>query len=135
MTHQEKIIYLAGIVDGEGHFYKPLTKNGRGEGHFYARIVVVQKEPELIEWLKKEFMGSISFQDNETGGCYRWVIQGTKAEGIAKELAPYLIVKREQVKRIMGDTKPTQQNDLQANQVAQEPQDTTTLPSEPVIQE
>uniref|UniRef100_A0A6M3JWA6 Homing endonuclease LAGLIDADG domain-containing protein n=1 Tax=viral metagenome TaxID=1070528 RepID=A0A6M3JWA6_9ZZZZ len=101
MTQKEKIIYLAGIVDGEGHFYKPFTKNGRGEGHLYARIVIVQKEPELIEWIKREFRGSISFQDNDTGGIYRWAIQGKEAIRIAKELQPYLIVKREQVKRIL----------------------------------
>ena len=101
MTEKEKIIYLAGIVDGEGHFYKPFSKNGRGEGHYYPRIVVIQKELELIEWIKKEFKGSISFQDNETGGCYRWSIQGKEATRIARELQPYLIVKREQVKRAL----------------------------------
>lgn len=101
MTKKEKIVYTAGIVDGEGHFYKPLTKNGRGEEHFYPRVVVVQKEPELIKWLKQAFGGSISFQNNKTGGIFRWQLQGKKVVVLANKMLPYLIVKREQVKRVL----------------------------------
>ena len=28
MTDRDKIIYLAGIIDGEGHLYKPFVKAG-----------------------------------------------------------------------------------------------------------
>jgi len=36
MTEDQKIVYLAGIMDGEGHFCRPLSKNGRGEVHYYG---------------------------------------------------------------------------------------------------
>jgi len=67
---KEKIIYLAGIVDGEGHFYKPLTVNGKGKKYYYSRLVVVQKEPELIEWLKENFGGNLYFYDENSSHIY-----------------------------------------------------------------
>jgi len=101
MTHKEKIIYLAGITDGEGHFCRPLTVNGQGKKYYYPRLIIVQKDIELIEWLKKNFGGCINFVENETGGYYRWSLQGKKVKELAKQMFPYLIVKREQVKRVL----------------------------------
>lgn len=99
MTREEQIIYLAGIVDGEGHFYKPDTVNGRGEHHRYSRINVVQKDKRLLEWIKARFGGSISTARKSQ--VSEWSLQGKKAESLARELQPFLIVKDEQVKRII----------------------------------
>jgi len=101
MTDKEKIIYLAGIVDGEGHFCFPRDVNGRGEHHYYPVLIVVQKDIELIEWLKNHYGGWMGFINNEYGGYYRWVLKGKKVKELAKQMTPYLIVKREQVKRVL----------------------------------
>src|SRR3989344_3618210 len=98
MTEREKIIYLAGITDGEGHFYYPATRNGRGELHHYPRLVIIQKDFELIRWLKANYGGCVTHGNNETGGYYRWQLQGKKVKELANLMLPYLIVKRGQVK-------------------------------------
>ena len=95
----DKIAYLAGIVDGEGHFYKPNTINGRGEKHKYSRIRVAQKDKRLLFWIKDNFGGNISTATKSQVSS--WTLQGKKAEDLARELQPYLIVKQEQVKRII----------------------------------
>ena len=98
MTRQEEVIYLAGIIDGEGHFYKPDTVNGRGEHHRYSRIVVSQKDKRLLIWIKARFGGSISTRKD---GYSLWTLQGKKAEELARNLQPYMIVKDTQIKRII----------------------------------
>ena len=99
MTRQEELIYLAGIVDNEGHFYKPNTVNGRGEHHRYSRIRVAQKDKRLLIWIKARFGGNISTARKIQVSA--WTLQGKKAEELARKLQPYLIVKKEQIKRII----------------------------------
>lgn len=105
MTKQEELIYLAGIIDGEGHFYKPNTVNGRGEHCRYSRIVIVNTNTSLIEWVKNNFGGSSYLYKRSKPNqqdCWRWTLQGKGAEDLAKAIFPYLIIKKEQVLRIMG---------------------------------
>lgn len=99
MTKNEKLAYLAGFTDGEGHFYKPLTTNGRGDKHRYSRIRITQKDITPLKWIKARFGGSIAL--NKHTGCSNWTLQGKKAEELARKLQPYLIVKKEQIKRII----------------------------------
>ena len=101
MYDKVDLAYLAGIIDGEGHAYKPNALNGRGERHLQARLLFVQSiknnGKELCEWALKRFGGGITL----TRDLYRWQIQGKKATELAHVLQPYLIVKREQIKRIL----------------------------------
>lgn len=96
-----ELAYLAGLIDGEGHFYKPMAKNGRGEAYASPRVLFVQSEQnhgkELCEWAKHIWGGNVSHTKT---GLYRWQLQGRAAVALAKELQPYLIVKREQVMRL-----------------------------------
>ena len=100
----EKIIaYTAGFLDGDGHFYRPLTINGRGEKHYYARIVANQafkhkgEKTFILEWLKCQFGGSVWYSSTGYGS---WRLQGKRAVELARRLEPYLIVKRKQVRRL-----------------------------------
>lgn len=98
------VAYMAGIIDGEGHFYKPLVKNGRGESTRYARIVVTNTDRDLIDWMLNTFGGSASEMKKPFSHykqCYSYRLQGKKAEEVAILVYPYLIVKRTQVKRII----------------------------------
>ena len=99
MTKKEKLIYLAGMIDGDGHFCKPDTVNGRGEHHKYTRIIVVNTNIELIDWIKHNFEGNAYvykkkvFNHKRMG---RWSLQGTKATKLIARLLPYLIVRKQQ---------------------------------------
>ncbi|OIN89077.1 hypothetical protein CO019_01060 [Candidatus Berkelbacteria bacterium CG_4_9_14_0_2_um_filter_42_30] len=99
-----KFSYLAGIIDGEGHFHRPLIKNGRGVGYFYPRLIVCNTNHELMTWLKENFGGSIAMVKPKIDHrkiYYRWVLQGTTVKMIAKKVLPFLIVKRGQIKTIL----------------------------------
>jgi len=99
----DKYSYLAGIIDGEGHIHKPLIKNGRGEGHYYARIIVVNTNKDLINWLKSEFGGSIATSKarGSSQTSYRWTVQGKAAESLGRIVQPLLICKKDQITRII----------------------------------
>lgn len=97
------IEYLAGIIDGEGHFCRPKSKNGRGELHFRSRIIVTNTSLELIEAIEATYGGHCRQRTpSKTNNipCYTWTLDGKKAEELAARLRPFLIVKKEQVKRL-----------------------------------
>jgi hypothetical protein len=97
MCDNTDIVYLAGFIDGEGHFYKPNTINGRGKHYTYPRIVISQKDIKPLEWIKARWGGNIYSYPN----INRWSIQGKRAVQLARQLQPHLIVKSEQVKVIL----------------------------------
>ena len=104
MTNKGKLIYLAGIIDGEGHFYTPNTVNGRKEKHIYPRLVIVNTNKELIDWIKDNFNGSVhcyKSTNSKRKDCYRWTLTGSQVTILAKQLLPYLIVKRYQVSIVL----------------------------------
>jgi hypothetical protein len=106
MTNREKLIYLAGIVDGEGHFCLTKCKNGQGRSFIRPGIMIVQKNREgLLEWIQENYGGKVYTQKPIMRlGAMRqwstWSLYGRIAVELAKLLEPYLIVKKEQVKRL-----------------------------------
>jgi hypothetical protein len=102
MYDSKDLAYLAGVIDGEGHFYVPMCKNGRGVAYATPRILFVQSGKNnaavLCEWVTKRFGGN-TWHDKKRD-MFRWTIQGSKAVALAKELKPYLIVKHRQVERL-----------------------------------
>lgn len=97
------IEYLAGIVDGEGHFRRDHRKNGQGRRYSQSRLVVVNTFKPLIDQLKAQYGGTVSPMRLSLGKkpCWRWDFVGKKCEALARELRPHLIVKAEQVKRVL----------------------------------
>jgi len=105
MNDRDKIIYLAGIIDGEGHFYRPFVKAGHREsGYKEPRLVIANTDKTLIDWLASNFGGYVYAQKKQKAyykQAYQWVIAGKRATMIASMVSPFLIVKREQVKRLL----------------------------------
>jgi hypothetical protein len=105
MSTKEKLAYTAGIVDGEGCFWRGLCKNGEGRTYYESRLIVVQKEPEMLEWLREQYGGHLRLANRMSYATrrpiWRWSLSGTKCEKFAVLLLPYLIVKRKQVKRVL----------------------------------
>ena len=110
MTRREKVIYLAGLLDGEGHIRRALTQNGRGEKRPESQIIFVQGHynngREVCAWIKEEFGGNVSVGGKKTDNpLWRWTLTYGPAERLAPELQPFLIVKRDQIRRIIpGDS-------------------------------
>ncbi len=101
MNSREKIIYLAGILDGEGHIDRRAFKNGRGKAYIYSRISVMQKDMRICNWLKENFEGTITNNHNQTGNCHRWEIKGSQAIELIRKVYPYLLIKREQADKAL----------------------------------
>lgn len=94
-----KLAYLAGFLDGEGHFYVPHTANGRGEHYFQFRIVAAQNTREVLDKIKEDFGGCVTTSHTKNkASSYQWVLCGKTAEKLADRLRPYLIVKQKQLK-------------------------------------
>lgn len=85
--------YLAGIVDGEGHFSACRTSNVFG-------IVVKMAEPEVIRWLHGEFGGMTASIDRSAIGrrtLYRWSLQrGRDVRYACGAMLPFLVLKRDE---------------------------------------
>jgi len=97
--------YLAGLIDGEGHICRMKCKNGRGESYLESRIIVTNTSKPLMEALKRSFGGYYYARTKSKTNvltCYNWYYVGKKAEALALELQPLLVVKAEQIKRIIS---------------------------------
>ena len=106
MKDNEKIAYLAGLIDGEGHFYRPLSKNGRGDRYYQFRIVISQSTRTVLEWAKIHFGGCVTTLKTKDGyTSYQWVLCGKGAEALAREMSPFLIVKKDQLQKVFNDVK------------------------------
>lgn len=97
------IEYLAGLIDGEGHFGVYSSVNGRGDHHFRALIRVVQSEAnqgeQLMDTIKQYYGGTICYKAKY--GMYEWSIYGKQAIALAERLQPHLLVKSNQVQRLL----------------------------------
>src|ERR1700694_346050 len=101
MTKKEKLMYLAGIIDVEVTFYRIrlnyYKKGKNGERITYplntSGVCVVQKERELLEWIKENFGGTIQHVNRVSYGkrrsCWRWEMRGYQVEALAFKLRPY----------------------------------------------
>ena len=100
MTKEEKLAYLAGIIDGEGTItifhYKRLNR-------YYLTVEVYNNSKELIDWLINNFGGdsrpihsaSRLIQTNWKI-TYVWRISNNETLNFLKAVYPYLLVKKEQ---------------------------------------
>ena len=104
-TMRDKLIFLAGIIDGEGHFYKPLCTSGHNSKYKQPRIVVTNTNKDLINWIVDNFGGYVykmKIKSIKHKQAYQWVIDGNRAVMVASWVQPFLIVKKEQVKRVLN---------------------------------
>lgn len=96
LSERERLSYLGGIIDGEGHV--AITKSVcKTYIQYSLRIRVGNTSFELISWLKENFGGGIStigrklqWKDIRT-----WELVSLKAYRLLKRVKPFLIIKAE----------------------------------------
>lgn len=99
---KSKWSYLAGLLDGEGHFSLARTKQHRqNEGHAFNLLIgITNRSHELMKWLIRNFGGVYYLRKSENpkwADRYDWYIKGRKnKEEIILGVLPHLIIKREQ---------------------------------------
>jgi hypothetical protein len=98
---QEDIIYLAGIVDGEGSIGIDVGKprgRMRSPNHF-LRLQISNTYAPLIRWIEARFGGRATPQRGlRLRTCWQWVEHGQAAVDLLRRIQPYLIVKQQQTR-------------------------------------
>ena len=95
MPNREDLIYLAGLIDGDGCF-----NIGKCRNTFVPRIMIVNTNEEIMSWLKDTFGGDVS--KTKVKGKpnwkprYTWRISHKRALELGDSLVDYLKIKAEQ---------------------------------------
>lgn len=125
MTTQEKIIYLAGIIDGEGYIGINKSKNYQGKPLFKLRVVVCNTNTDLIKWLVDNFGGYITKKKTYSYKhkvSYNWKVNCDKAGDVLSLVLPYLIIKKRQAELAIL------YRELQINQIKTCPGKSSSIP-------
>lgn len=98
MWNVNQIVYLAGIMDGEGTFY--IGQDNRNQKSFNTRLYVVNTDERLINWLHENFGGLIysrtSVKNPQWKKKFEWISHKSQILPICEAIYPYLICKKEQ---------------------------------------
>lgn len=104
---EAQLIYLAGIIDGEGQIRITTNKKKRGDKIYTWNtpvIMIANTHKPLMDWILDNFGGGYYMQQKQEEhykNGYQWSISGENAILLGKRLEPYLIVKQGQLKRIL----------------------------------
>jgi hypothetical protein len=93
---EKAIIYMAGIVDGEGC----LSIHMQGERPESPRITVGNNHDGLIRWIIEHFGVNDTYYEKKRH--HLWRISGIAAIEFLKLVYPYLIVKKDQATLMLG---------------------------------
>ena len=99
MTKKEKIIYLTGFFDGEGHVSILTRKNGYTD----ISLQINNTDKNVLDWIKKNFNGKIYTKKVYIPShkpLWKWQIYGKKASAICKLMYPFSIVKKKKIKEM-----------------------------------
>lgn len=95
--------YLAGLLDGEGCFSLQGRYNDRGYAWTVsASVQFTNTDRRLIDWVNSRIRGKIYTKDDDrVRVCYYWRMYGQERIRVfCREIAPYLIGKRDQAEAI-----------------------------------
>ena len=105
---RDAIIYLAGIVDGEGALVISKHSSKHKSGYNYqARLEISNTVKGLCDWIQKNFGGTVSaYTRNQTPKnarktVYRWLCQGERLTHICELIYPFSVIKQEEIKTIL----------------------------------
>ena len=101
LNRREKLIYLAGIIDGEGSIiiWSNVGPN-KTRGKYNLKVYVSSTDKILIDWIQENF-GGHTYTNNAPSRkqhwktSYLWVIDRPKTLEFLKEIHPFLIIKKE----------------------------------------
>ena len=92
MTEDQKIAYLAGLVDADGSILMAKHKKSL---YRHPVVIVSNASKSIMAWLVVNFGGTTwnnhaSKKNPKFRDCYSWRLVGTQAVDLLKQIAPYL---------------------------------------------
>jgi hypothetical protein len=92
MTSDTEYAWVAGFIDGEGHFSAPYNKGKKYAVHMLLQLSISQAQPELLERVKQALGGgSVSRRiPNGHQGVHRYSLSGTRLDEAVEHLWLYL---------------------------------------------
>ena len=102
MTEEEKLVYLAGIIDGEGSVEISKDNSDRREATYRIRLEIGNTDRTLISWLGREFGGNKrwNIREKRNENCaeqHRWTSYGENAIELLEKVERFTIIKRRQI--------------------------------------
>ena len=97
MTRDE-IVYLAGIIDGEGSVTIVARDDPRTtRTQFQPRVLIFNTNAELMDWIQERFGGTLLSDPARPGRrtCYRLIWAGRRVIELLYKVRPFLIIKAE----------------------------------------
>jgi len=95
---RDQIVYLAGIMDGEGTFH--IGHHNKSVRNLTCRLYVVNTDKRLIQWLHQTFGGLVysrnSLKNPHWKTKFEWVVVTGDILNLTEAILPFLICKREQ---------------------------------------
>ena len=99
MTKEQKIIYLAGLFDGEGCvLINKATK--RRYSYHRLRVQLTNLNPSPLKMAMELFGGSILIHKNRRENqqdIWDWSVEYTRAVEFLEEIFPYSIIKKDEI--------------------------------------
>ena len=101
MTNKEKIIYLGGLIDGEGYLgiVKGNPRRSMVSPTYNVRLSIASTSEKIMNWLISNFDGYFSIKkkySNKHKVSFTWSIGDKKLYPLLKKVIPYLIIKQKQ---------------------------------------
>jgi hypothetical protein len=90
------IRYLAGFFDGEGCCYKKLF---RGCKTPVLLLKITQKDPKVLNLIVRHYGGWVEAGGKK--GVPRWVCRGERARTIARDMMPFLVIKKKALSKLL----------------------------------
>jgi hypothetical protein len=103
----EQLIYLAGIVDGEGHIRCDLQGQAIARGvraRYYAKLTITNTSIELMDWLRALGTGRIytTMLRPPHRTRYDWVVSAQEDVAyMLRSMLPYLVIKPAIARRVL----------------------------------
>jgi len=94
-----KIIYLAGIIDGEGSI-SILKQKNRKNCSYSLFLAVNNTDKRLVDWLKENFNGNycVAEEKDNQSRMYNWrLYKQNDIINLLKRIKPYSVIKQEQI--------------------------------------
>jgi hypothetical protein len=97
--YRDRTVYLAGVFDGEGCIALQVTTAKKRET-YRVRLHVTMSHTGALKLFKEAFGGSYYKNPPHPAGnrkqCWTWHISGLSAIAAAKEMAPFIVVKKDE---------------------------------------